>query len=133
MERKLRITVDGRAYNVTVEDLGESAGQAYPQNGTALPVASPPVSSPVSTASAPVPAAATAAAGPGDVVATLGGVVESVSVAPGQDVVQGQAVVVLEAMKMKMPMTAPRAGKVVRVAVRAGEAVEAGHVLVTVE
>jgi biotin carboxyl carrier protein len=128
MERRLRITVDGRAYNVTVEDLGESAPPPYPQAGSAPAAAA----APVSAGPARVFAAA-AAAGPGDVVATLGGVVESVSVALGQEVAQGQAVVVLEAMKMKMPMTAPRAGKVTRVAVQAGEAVEAGHVLVTVE
>ncbi len=126
MERKLRITVDGRAYNVTVEDLGESLSPPHPQPGMTLPPAAP---APHAAAPAPAPAAG---AGPGDVVATLGGVVEVVSVTVGQDVVQGQAVVTLEAMKMKMPMAAPRAGKVTRVAVRAGEAVEAGHVLVTI-
>lgn len=128
MERKLRITVDGRAYNVTVEDLGESQSPPHPQPGMTLPPAAP---APHAAAPAPAPSPA-AGAGPGDVVATLGGVVEVVSVTVGQDVVQGQAVVTLEAMKMKMPMAAPRAGKVTRVAVRAGEAVEAGHVLVTI-
>jgi biotin carboxyl carrier protein len=132
MERKLRITVDGRAYNVTVEDLGESLNPSYPQPGMALAAPGPSASPSASPAPAAAPAVAAGAAGPGDVVATLGGVVEVVSVTLGQDVVQGQAVVTLEAMKMKMPMVAPRAGKVTRVAVRAGEAVEAGHVLVTI-
>jgi biotin carboxyl carrier protein len=132
MERKLRITVDGRAYNVTVEDLGESLSPSYPQPGMALTGSAPTASPSPSPAPATAPAATAGAAGPGDVVATLGGVVEVVSVTLGQDVAQGQAVVTLEAMKMKMPMVAPRAGKVTRVAVRAGEAVEAGHVLVTI-
>ena len=132
MERKLRITVDGRAYNVTVEDLGESLSPPHPQPGMALAAAAPSAAPATSPAPAAAQAPAAGAAGPGDVIATLGGVVEVVSVTLGQEVVQGQAVVTLEAMKMKMPMTAPRAGKVTRVAVRAGEAVEAGHVLVTI-
>jgi biotin carboxyl carrier protein len=132
MERKLRITVDGRAYNVTVEDLSEGSNLLYPQPGSmTVPSAPAPV-----PAAAPVAAAAPAAshggAGPGDVVATLGGMVESVPVSVGQAVNQGDTVVVLEAMKMNTPMIAPRAGTVTSVAVRAGQAVEAGQLLATI-
>jgi biotin carboxyl carrier protein len=78
-------------------------------------------------------AATGAAAGPGDVVAPLGGVVQSVSVALGQTVNLGETVVVLEAMKMNTVLTAPRAGKVTRVVAKPGDPVEAGQVLVSIE
>jgi biotin carboxyl carrier protein len=129
MEKRLRITVDGRQYDVTVEDLSEGAGQLYPQPGS-MNIAPPPV--PVA-APAVVSAAAPAhaAAGAGDIASTLGGVVESVLVSVGQAVNQGDKVVIIEAMKMKTPMIAHRAGTVTAVAVKAGEAVEAGQVLVS--
>ena len=137
MERKMRITVDGRAYDVTVEDLSDTGSLIYPARSS---MTIPPV--PAAEAAAPTPtpapatagtaAAAAASAGPGDVVATLGGVVESVVVAVGQKVRQGETVVVLEAMKMNSPMVAPRDGMITGLAVKAGDAVEAGHVLATI-
>lgn len=129
MERKLRITVDGRVYNVTVEDLSDTGSLIYPARGSMTIPAPPAVEA---AAPAPAPAAAAASAGPGDVVATLGGVIESVAVAVGQVVREGDTVVVLEAMKMNSPMVAPRAGTVVSLAVKAGDAVEAGRVLATI-
>jgi biotin carboxyl carrier protein len=129
MEKHLRITVDGRQYDVTVEDLSEGAGQLYPQPGS-MNIAPPPapVAAPAAAPSAPP---AHAAAGAGDIASTLGGVVESVFVSVGQAVSQGDKVVIIEAMKMKTPMIAHRAGTVTAVAVKAGEAVEAGQVLVS--
>lgn len=130
MERKLRITVDGRSYSVTVEDLSEGSNLLYPQPGS-MTVPTAPAAIALAATAAPA-AAPQASAGPGDVLAALGGMVESVSVTVGQDVAQGDVVVVLEAMKMKSPMVATRAGKVTHVAVKAGDAVEAGQVLVTI-
>lgn len=129
MERRFRITVDGREYTVTVEELGETPGQLYPQPGSMRVPAAVPAAPAVSAASAP--AAAPGPAGAGDVASTLGGVVQGVLVSLGQDVAQGDKVVVIEAMKMKTPMIAHRAGKVVAIAVKAGDSVEAGQVLVT--
>lgn len=128
MERRFRITVDGREYAVTVEELGETAGQLYPQPGSMRIPAAVPAAPAVSAAS---PSAAPGPAGAGDVASTLGGVVQAVLVNVGQDVTQGDKVVVIEAMKMKTPMIAHRAGKVVAIAVKAGDSVEAGQVLVT--
>jgi glutaconyl-CoA/methylmalonyl-CoA decarboxylase subunit gamma len=128
MEKKFRITVDGREYTVTVEDLTEGTGSLYPAPGSMTIPAS---------AAAPGPTAATAAApraqsGPGDVVATLGGVVESIPVSVGQQVGPGDKVVVIEAMKMKNNMVASRAGKVASIVVKVGDAVEPGQVLLTI-
>jgi pyruvate carboxylase len=56
--------------------------------------------------------------------------VESVLVTPGQQISAGDHLVVIEAMKMKTPIAAPRAGKVGSILVKAGESVETGQVLV---
>jgi len=129
MERKLRITVDGRVYDVTVEDLSDSGSLIYPARSS-MTIPAPPTVESAPPGPAPVPAPASA--GPGDVVATLGGVVESVVVAVGQKVRLGETVVVLEAMKMNSPMVAPRDGTVASLSVKAGDAVEAGRVLATI-
>lgn len=126
MERRFRITVDGREYQVTVEDQSEGSGHLYPKPGSmSVPVSAPPVASPP-----PPTAAPKGPAGPGDITSTLGGVVESILVTVGQPVNQGDKVVVIEAMKMKTPMIAPRSGKVEAIRVKVGEAVDAGQVLV---
>ncbi len=129
MERRFRITVDGNEYQVTVEDLSEGAGQLYPHPGSmAIPA---PVHAAAPPAPAATPPAPKGAPGAGDITSTLGGVVESVLVSVGQQVNQGDRVAVIEAMKMKTPMIAHRTGKVVAVAVKAGDAVDAGQTLVS--
>jgi biotin carboxyl carrier protein len=128
VEKKFRITVDGKQYSVTVEDLSEGSSLLYPDAGS-MTIPSPPPAAPVAAAAAP---AAKASAGAGDVVSTLGGVVESVLVSAGQAVNQGDKIVIIEAMKMKTPMIAYRAGKVTAIHVKAGDAVEAGQALVSI-
>lgn len=128
MERKFRITVDGREYSVTVEDLSEGEATIYPGPGS-MTIPTP---RPAAPAPAAAPPAAKGAAGAGDVVSTLGGVVESIAVSVGQQVNQGDKVVVIEAMKMKTPMIAHRAGKVASIAVKVGDAVDAGQTLLTI-
>ncbi len=129
MEKKFRITVDGKQYSVTVEDLSEGSSQLYPAPGS-MTIPTPPPAAPA--AAAPAPAAAKGTAGAGDVVSTLGGVVESIAVTMGQAVAQGDKVVIIEAMKMKSPMVAHMAGKITAIHVKAGDAVEAGQALVTI-
>jgi len=133
MQKKFKITVDGREYSVTVEDLSEGAGSLYPAPGS-MTIPSPPAPAPAALAAAPASASASARgpSGPGDVVATLGGLVESIAVSVGQQVNQGDKVAVIEAMKMKNTMVAARSGKVSAIAVKVGDAVEAGHVLLTI-
>ena len=130
MERKLRITVDGRKYDVTVEDLSDVSSLPYSQPAY-MPPAAPAAFAPPATASAPAPAAPKPAgpAAAGDVVCTLGGVVESILVTIGQQVNAGDRVVVIEAMKMKTPMVAHTSGKVQAILVKVGEGVETGQVL----
>jgi biotin carboxyl carrier protein len=49
-----------------------------------------------------------------------------INVAPGQDVAEGDVLVLLEAMKMEVPIKAPRAGRVKSLACREGELVQSG-------
>jgi pyruvate carboxylase subunit B len=67
------------------------------------------------------------------VTAYMPGRVVSVSVAPGQAVEAGQALVVLEAMKMQNEIQADRAGTVTKVHVAPGQAVEGGDPLLELE
>ena len=77
--------------------------------------------------------AGTARGGPTEVHAIIPGVVVSVSVAPGDAVVAGQQLLVVEAMKMQNELRAPRDGIVTRVAVGAGVTIEVGDILLVLE
>jgi acetyl-CoA/propionyl-CoA carboxylase biotin carboxyl carrier protein len=75
-----------------------------------------------------------AAAGGGNVVASpMQATVVKVEVAPGDAVVKGQTVVVLEAMKMEQAIAAPRDGVVAKVSAEVGTTVKAGFVLLSLE
>jgi biotin carboxyl carrier protein len=132
--RNFRITVDGTAYDVSVEDLDAAGTQAAP-----AAVARPEMTTPVIAHAAvgnPPPTAGSAApalaAQPGDVASPLAGTVVKVEVAVGDTVTQGQPVLVLEAMKMNTSVTAPRAGTISAIAVTAGATVGEGQVLMTI-
>ena len=59
--------------------------------------------------------------------------VVAIDVTPGQDVKTGDTLVVLEAMKMELAVTAPHDGRVRRVACRVGELVQPGVPLVELD
>jgi geranyl-CoA carboxylase alpha subunit len=69
---------------------------------------------------------------PGVVLAPISGQVVAIAVRPGESVVAGQCLVVLEAMKMEHRILAPAPGVVARLAVAAGEQVSARQLLVEV-
>ncbi len=75
----------------------------------------------------------TLAAGRQHVIAPMPGRVVDLLVQEGQAVEAGQAILVVEAMKMQNEMRAPIAGRVVAVKVQPGDAVAAGDVLAPVE
>ena len=113
------ITVNGTAYSVTVE---EGTGSAAP---VAAPAAAP------KAAPAAAPKAAPVAAGGTTVTASVPGKVFKVEASVGQAVKAGDAIVILEAMKMEIPVVAPVDGTVARINVAVGDAVENGDVLAT--
>jgi acetyl-CoA carboxylase biotin carboxyl carrier protein len=67
---------------------------------------------------------------PVDVCAHITGTVWKILVKPGDEVAAEQPLVILESMKMEMPVEAAEAGRVLRIAVSEGQAVEEGDVLV---
>jgi len=130
--KKLRITVEGTVYDVTVETL-EDDGAPAPAALSAPPMARPTAPAPAAPA-APAPAPAPAAAGPagaGDIVSPMAGTVVSVDVKVGDTVAAGQQVVMLEAMKMNTPIQAAQGGTVTAVSVQAGVSVAEGQVLLS--
>jgi len=128
------ITVNGNVYDVTVEEGHTSGVQAAPKAVAPAPVVTPaPVAAPA-PAAAPAPVAAPAPAGnAGSVQITAGaaGKALRIEASVGQAVKKGDAVVILEAMKMEIPVVAPQDGTVASINVTAGEAVEAGALLAT--
>jgi biotin carboxyl carrier protein len=129
MEKKFRITVEGKQYIVAVEDISaEGAQNLYPEPGS-MNIAPTPVAASTPTAA---PAAAPMAAGAGDEVAPLGGVVQTIHVNVGQAVSEGDKLISLEAMKMVTHVVARRGGKVISIAVKPGDPVDAGQVLLTI-
>lgn len=139
MLRHLRVTVEGHAYDVTVEDLTDTGNQLYPDHRSMVPTnATAPVMAPtaaptpdVPPAAAPPQPAGAAAAGATAVLAPMSGIVHEVSVTVGAAVTAGQVVAVMEAMKLKSPIVVDRAGTVATIDAAAGEAVEAGATILT--
>ena len=129
MVRHLRITVEGKIYDVVVEDVTEDAGSTFYQSPSAG--VTPPRPAPVPSAPA-VPTPAPAAGGPDEKVSPLAGVIIEIAVNVGQQVSAGDKVAVIEAMKMKTVVSAHKQGKVSNIAVKVGDAVEAGQPIVTI-
>ena len=104
------ITVNGTAYEVTVEENGNAAA----------PVAA-------------APKAAAPAAGAGSVKgsAAVPGKVVKIVASVGQSVKAGDSVVIVESMKMEIPVVAPQDGTIASIDVAEGAAVENGDTLAT--
>ncbi|MDR2423058.1 MAG: acetyl-CoA carboxylase biotin carboxyl carrier protein subunit [Deltaproteobacteria bacterium] len=66
-----------------------------------------------------------------EILAPMSGNVWKILVKPGDLVAEDDELIVMEAMKMEIPVTAPQDGKVEKVHVQEGEPVEADALLVT--
>ena len=115
--KNLRITVNGVAYDVQVEELGATSAPA--------PVAAP------APKAAPAPAAPAGQAGSIEVNAPMPGTIVSVAVTAGQAVKKGDTLVVIEAMKMENEIAAPLDGTVATINCTKGESVDSGKLLVS--
>jgi len=118
--RDVAVEVDGRRYDVRVW---------MPEGG---PPVTPPSRGPRRAASRATTSGG-GANGPGRVAAPMQGTIIEVLVAVGDTVEAGQAVCVLEAMKMENQVDAERAGTVAEVRVTPGDNVGAGDTLVVIE
>ena len=111
--KKYRVTVNGTAYEIQLEEL----------TGTApAPTAAP----------APAPAAA-APAGGEQVTSPMPGTILAVNVTPGASVKKGDVLVILEAMKMENEIMCPCDGTVASVNTTKGAAVESGSLLCVIQ
>ena len=108
--KNLIVTVNGVAYNVTVEE------------GTGAPA---PAAAPAA------PAAPAGAAGSVVVNAPMPGNILDVKVKPGDSVKAGDTLLILEAMKMENEISAPQDGTIASVNVRKGDVVNSGDLLIT--
>ena len=115
------ITVNGSVYDVVVEE-GQTSG---------APAAAAPAAPRAVPKAAPAPAAASGAAGSVKIEAGAAGKVFKIEANVGQAVKKGDAVVIVEAMKMEIPVVAPQDGTVASINVAVGDAVEAGALLAT--
>ena len=117
------ITVNGNVYDVVVEE-GATSG---------APVAAAPAAPKAAPKAAPAPAAAPAAGAAGSIKIEAGaaGKVFKIEANVGQAVKKGDAVVIVEAMKMEIPVVAPEDGTGASINVAVGDAVDAGALLAT--
>ena len=113
------ITVNGNAYDVTVEENGAGASSAPAAAAPAVPKAAP-----------AAPKAAPAAGGT-PINAPMRGTIVEVKVKVGDKVSNGTVVAVLEAMKMENDIVSDKDGVVAAICVNKGESVETGAPVIT--
>jgi methylmalonyl-CoA carboxyltransferase small subunit len=129
---KLNITIDGKTYEVEVDAAEAESPAAAPYHLGGVNIASAPLR---------VPAAAVPAAPPAGAPVNedkvcrspVSGVVVRVAAQVGQTLQTGDILLVLEAMKMETNITAPAAGKIASIAVKQGDGVQAGQVVLEFE
>jgi methylmalonyl-CoA carboxyltransferase small subunit len=129
---KLKITVDGKVYEVDVDVFEpEPLGPAYvpPVGSARVPAAAPgaPPPAPARPGAAPVADESKVCRSP------IAGTVAKVPVQVGQEIKVNDVLLVLEAMKMETVITAPVAGKVTKINAKVGDVVAGGQVLVEFE
>ena len=112
-EEAYTVEVEGKSYHVTVASGGDvsSIKQLGAQSSAVVQAESASNAAPVN--------------------APLAGTVVKVLVQPGQAVVEGESIIILEAMKMETSISAPNAGTIVAVKVQSGDSCAVGDLLVT--
>ena len=113
--KKYRVTVNGTAYEIQLEELTGAA-----------PAASAP-------AAAPAPAPAAASAGGEQVTSPMPGTILDVKVSQGAAVKKDDVLMILEAMKMENEIMCPRDGTVASVNASKGATVESGTLLCVIQ
>ena len=113
--KKYRVTVNGTAYEIELEELTGAAP------------------APAAAAAAPAPAPAAAPAGGEQVTSPMPGTILAINVAAGDTVKRGQVLMVLEAMKMENEIMCPCDGKIASVNTSKGASVESGTLLCVIQ
>lgn len=151
--RSFKVNVNGQSYDVDVEEIGggQGGGSVQPlQTGRKSSIPSRPSKPQVASAPKPTPTKAAAPApkpvakqeapkaaqpssGGASVNAPMPGVVLDIKVNLGDQVNEGDTLIILEAMKMENEITAVSAGKIGDIPVKKGDSVNAGDTLVVIE
>ena len=130
--KNYRITVNGKVYDVIVEEAGSGFTPApSPAVVPAAPAAAKAVPAP-----APAPSKAAAPSqneGSVEISASVPGKIIKIDAPEGTKVSAGDTVITVEAMKMEIPVVAPQEGTIASVRVKAGDSVESGSVLATMD
>jgi biotin carboxyl carrier protein len=129
MTKNFRITVDGRPYTVSVDDIEatDAPPAAAPAAAHAAPAPAPPPPKQAAVPAAPAPTPA----GPGTITTPIGGMVRSIEVEVGSMVKIGDTVAIIEVMKMKTEIKSTMAGKVAAISARVNQSVETGEAIMT--
>ncbi len=125
--KRFNITVNGKAYDVAVEEVTGGAPVA------SAPAAAPAPAQTAAPAPAATPAAPAAVTGGTTVNAPMPGTILDVKVNVGDTVSEGQVLMILEAMKMENDIVAPVAGKVAAINVKKGDSVNSNDVLASIQ
>lgn len=129
--RKFQVTVNGKSYEVEVEELGASHTSTVKTAGAPVVAPAPmPASTAPKVPEAPV---ATGDVGSVKVEAPMQGKIVSVAVSVGATVKEGDVLAVLEAMKMENEIVAPSGGTVASVNVNSGQSVESGDLIISLK
>ena len=130
--KKFKITVNGKSYEVEVEEVG-GAAPAAPAPAAPVQAAAPatpapaaPVQSPAPAVGGPIPEGAITVKAP------MPGKISALKVEEGTDVKRGDVLLVLEAMKMQNDITATADGKLHEMRVKVGDNVKTGDVLAVI-
>jgi glutaconyl-CoA/methylmalonyl-CoA decarboxylase subunit gamma len=135
--KKFKVTVDGQAYTVSVEEMEEKTAEpADRQAKMATPkAASTPAVQQTPQKPSPKPLSKTDSSEPAagsSITAPMPGSIIEIKVNEGDTVREGDVLLILEAMKMENEVTAPQAGSITRIMVKKGDTVNSGDPLLTI-
>ncbi|MGV3005733.1 acetyl-CoA carboxylase biotin carboxyl carrier protein subunit [Streptococcus pluranimalium] len=131
MLRKFKISVDGKEYLVEMEEIGGTPAPAAAPSPSPVVAPAPVAEVPAEPSPAPAPASS-APAGADALAAPMPGTILKVLVNVGDSVSENQPLMILEAMKMENEIVASSAGTVSAIHVSAGQTVNPGDGLITI-
>ena len=134
--KKFKVTVNGKAYEVEVEEMGGAPAAAPAPQAAAAPAQAAPAA-PVAPATAPAATPAPAVGGPIPegaitVKAPMPGKISALKAEAGKAVKRGDIILVLEAKKMQNDITATADGTLHEIRVNPGDNVKTGDVLAVI-
>ena len=130
---RYKVTLNNRVYEVEVEQGEAMLVDEYELKAPAAAAPAAPVAAAAPAAAAPAAAPAGGALAAGEVIKSpMPGNIRKILVSQGQQVKEGETLIILEAMKMENEIVATRAGSVAQIAVSKGQVVETDTPLVVI-